>query len=98
MFIYLLLLYLLFSVIFYIHIYERNSRYRNKIIKNIENDISLQPVTEEILDKIKKIEEIKRIDSPWYEKLFSVIGVTAFISMSVATVIQTYDTYKKEKE
>lgn len=96
MILYFFISYIIISTIFFLYLYSFKDRKKSVFFKNTAKFYD-EAINNENLEIIKKIEEIKKIDSPWFEKLVSTLGVMVFITMSIGTSTQIYETYKKEK-
>ena len=93
----LILLILLLGMMIFLHF--KKCHYNDFSFTKIETLID-----EYALDSIKKIEfllEIKKIEAetiPWFMKAISTIGIVAFFSMILATLIQTIELNNKKNE
>lgn len=91
---------LLILIILYSLKYFKEKNKISKYISNLEESIYSKDneSTFQTLEVIKKIEEIKKINTPWYERQVSIIGTAAFIGMTLGASTQLYENYKNEKK
>lgn len=93
---YISVIYSLLVSIFIVNIFyrQRNDLHLNNLetIYKEKEDIDIRKK----IKTLKKIEEIRSLKRSWYEKAISTIGIAAFISMSIAVLIQAYSSNLKE--